>query len=184
MRKMEKYFLAILPPEQLLTRAQDLKEQIKAEFGVKYALKSPAHVTVKMPFSFSEAKETVLLETLASFTQGAKPFKLTVKGVSRFGRRVIFWDVKAGAELVDFQAGLRTFCKRKLNLLDELADRNYHPHMTIAFKDLKERNFDEVYAKVAAQKPNEEFWVEDIWLLKRKEGRWFPHSPIQLHLEK
>ncbi|MDN3203827.1 2'-5' RNA ligase family protein [Algoriphagus sediminis] len=169
---MGKYFLAFVPEGFIQERGQGLKELLKTNYGVKYALKSPVHITVKMPFTYNEKKELTLIKALSKFSQSFPPFKIKIHGVDTFSRRVIFWDVEAGKELLDFQSHLKTFCKRELNLVDELSDRNYHPHMTIAFKDLKEKNFDQVLETVKNHQISEEFIASQLSVLKRNEGRW------------
>jgi len=85
---------------------------------------------------------------------------------------VIFWKIEADPNLYKLQESLKSYCKRELNLVDELSDRNYHPHMTIAFKDVKERDFDQVKALVtngSIDQPLHVFYVE---LLKRMDRRW------------
>ena len=67
MKNMQKYFLAILPPQEFLEKVEELKLHLREKFNVKYALKSPAHVTVKMPFSYDEHKEEKLASMLQDF---------------------------------------------------------------------------------------------------------------------
>lgn len=172
MKKMGKYFLALVPEGKIQQLAQGLKEEIRETFGVKYALKSPAHVTLKMPFVFNEAKEQELISRIHDFLKSHRPFDLQIEGVDTFGNRVIFWGVMGGSSLYELQADLRIFCKQELKLVDELADRNYHPHMTIAFKDLKATQFDRVLKLVQAKGISEPYRAEAVWLLKKIFGRW------------
>jgi hypothetical protein len=44
--------------------------------------------------------------------------------------------------------------------------------MTIAFKDIKPKLFEEYWAFIKSQKFDETYMVNDIALLKRVEGRW------------
>jgi 2'-5' RNA ligase len=57
MKGMGKYFIGLLPPPALETSIHQVKVDLKAHFKVKYALQSPAHLTLKMPFRYKEAKE-------------------------------------------------------------------------------------------------------------------------------
>ncbi len=180
MKQLAKYFLAFVPKGTIQEKAQILKDQIKSDFGVKYALKSPAHVTVKMPFIFNEKKEQVLIESIQNFTRLYEPFSVQVSGLDTFGRRVIFWDILPNSALHSFQSDLKVFCKRELKLVDELADNNYHPHMTIAFKDLKEKNFDNVMELVRKSQISDEFLANELSLLKRIEDRWVEISRIKM----
>lgn len=172
MKVMQKYFLALVPEGKIQDEATSLKYGIRDRFNVKYALKSPAHITVKMPFSYNEAKEELLLAKLQQFSQGYTPMKIQLDGVDTFGQRVIYLGVSPNPELMVFQRGLKLFCKRELNLVDELSDRNYCPHITIAFKDLKKSNFQEVQEYVKAREIQGDFEAKQLCLLKRESGRW------------
>ncbi|WP_158531187.1 2'-5' RNA ligase family protein [Algoriphagus chordae] len=177
---MQKYFLAIVPEGVFQERVTNLKLEIKDRYQAKYALKSPAHITVKMPFIFNEAKEDKLLEKLRSFVAGYQPMEIAIKGVKTFGERVIYLGVKADQNLFDFQNELKTYCKRELNLVDELSDRNYHPHMTIAFKDLKKSQFQNILRLAVETEIAAELQVSHIVLLKRVNGTWSSYKKLDL----
>lgn len=178
MKVLQKYFLALVPPPEVLDRVQGIKLQLREEFGIKYALKSPAHITLKMPFSYNQAKEALLLERLAEQMQEQRPFDLKLTGVDTFGKRVIFLSVGRSEPLLLLQERLKVFCKRELHLADELSDRNFHPHMTIAFKDLKEGHFYEVLDRVKELAADTEYSTGELTLLKRIDGAWFPHRRV------
>lgn len=180
MKVMQKYFLAIVPEGAIQDNCTEIKNEIRNQFNVKYALKSPAHVTLKMPFSYNEAKVEKLIQVLRKFLIQFESFPISIGGVDTFGKRVIFLKIKADDRLTKLQAELKGFCKRELNLVDELSDRNFHPHMTIAFKDLKEIHFDEILNLVKKRSIQEEYFVSNIHLLKRIEGRWISLKEIQL----
>jgi 2'-5' RNA ligase len=180
MKVMQKYFLAIVPEGPIQENCTDLKNEIKQKFNVKYALKSPAHVTLKMPFSYNEAKEEVLILSLANFLKQFQGFPMQLGGVNTFGRRVIFIGVSAEERLIHLQAELKNFCKRELNLVDELSDRNFHPHLTIAYKDLKESNFEDVLRVIRSQDINGEMRVNKVSVLKRQDGKWSELTQIKL----
>lgn len=172
MKQMGKYFLAIVPEGPIQQKAQELKLEVREKFNVKYALKSPAHVTLKMPFVYNEAKEAVLIRALETFLAFQSPLDIKIEGVRTFGHRVIFWNILADESLYNLQAALKIFCKRELKLVDELADRNFTPHMTIAFKDLKESKFRPILDLVKEKSISEKYAVSAIALLRREEGRW------------
>jgi 2'-5' RNA ligase len=179
MKVIQKYFLAIVPGSPIQDRATEIKNEIREKFNVKYALKSPAHVTLKMPFSYNEAKEEKLIQTFRKLLVQFETFPISFGGVDTFGKRVIFLKVKSCDQLSKMQAELKSFCKRELNLVDELSDRNFHPHMTIAFKDLKEVHFDNILNLIKKHELKEGFHVDGITLLKRIEGRWISRAELK-----
>lgn len=170
--ELAKYFLALVPQGQIQQEATALKEELKSLFNIKYALKSPAHVTLKMPFNYNELKEEKLILNVQNFLHPYSPFQLQLKGFDRFGKRVIYINVRQSAALNQLQEDLGKFCKLKLKLNNELSDRAFHPHMTLAFKDIKPNKFDTYWQHVKSKEFKATYPVEDLALLKRIEGRW------------
>lgn len=178
--KMGKYFLAIVPDEQTCEKVTLLKEQLRESFGLKYALRSPPHITLKMPFVHSEKKEGELIKVLQGYIAKEKAFPLAIRGVGSFGNRVAFLKVKYPPELKFFQQGLTTFFKRNLKKNLELSDTNYHPHLTVAFKDFKKGQFENVMEFVKQAGVTESFLIHQVSLLKKVEGRWLRIADIKL----
>lgn len=178
MKVIQKYFLALVPPAEIFDKAQEIRIRIRDEFGIKYALKSPPHITLKMPFSYNEAKEELLVKKLSEHLNTQKPFCIKMTGVGVFGKRVIFLSVEKSEQLLQLQQQLKVFCKRALNLTDELSDRNFHPHLTLAFKDLKAVHFSAVLSRIKEQAFEAEYSAADIILLKRIDGQWIQHRGI------
>lgn len=177
---MQKYFLAIIPEGIVQAHCLDLKNEIKAKYNVKYALKSPAHVTLKMPFSYNEAKENVLISKLSVFLNSALSFSVNIGGAGNFGKRVIYLKVQKIEHLVKLQQDLKGFCRRELNLVEELSDRNFEPHITVAYKDLKEQYFGPIFELVSKKSLDEMSLVDRVHLLKRVEGRWVSCGQMKL----
>lgn len=178
MKGLSKYFIGLLPPYEVETRLFQLKEDLKANFQVKYALHSPSHLTLKMPFRYKEAKEQELVIRLTNLLLEQASFTLQLKGVGQFGRRNIHQQLAPSSPLLELQTKLRGFCKRYLHLVEELSDRNFQPHLTLAYKDLKEDKFEEVLAFAKKNVVQEEFLVERAYLLKNVEGRWKVVAPL------
>lgn len=174
MKLMQKYFLAIIPPNPFFGQVEMLKEELKEQFGIKYAMKSPAHITVKMPFSFDEKREPYLLDQLRAKFSQESPFDLTVSGIGHFGNRVIFLAVHESLPLRALQSDLRVFCRKQLHLVEELSDRNYTPHLTVAFKDLKPGKFEDVLRSLKKLRVGYTWTSSEVCLLKKIEGKWKP----------
>lgn len=178
---LQKYFIAIVPEGEVQENATALKLQLKEEFNLKYALKSPAHVTLKMPFLWNEAKEHQLISQLDAFFQEQSRFKLALKGIGKFGQRVIYIKVKEHKALTQLQSDLVQRCKTQLKLKLELSDSSYHPHMTLAFKDIKKKMFSEYYDFIKSRGFSGGVEVNQVVLLKKDDRQWaafhaFPFS--------
>lgn len=172
MKVMQKYFLALMPPDNIIEKVHEIKVGLREQFGIKYALKSPPHITLKMPFSYNEAKEDQLVASLHSHLKYSKAFEIRIAGVGTFGKRVVFLAVQKSAALEQLQREVSKFCKVRLHLTEELSDRNYHPHLTVAFKDIKESCFEQVTEFVSGWGIRTEFYAGGLALLKRQNGYW------------
>lgn len=115
---LQKYFIAIVPPEPLLSQLQELKQNIYNNFGTKGALLSPAHITLHMPFSWEETKEDKLLNVLKEFSFTSK-FNIELKNFSCFEPRVVFVDVAFNENLRLLQTNLVKFVKQNLHLYNQ-----------------------------------------------------------------
>jgi len=171
-KSLEKYFLAIVPAVNIQEEAKAIKELVKEKYNAKHALKSPAHVTLKMPFVWNEYKEDKLQGLLRDFFSRQGSFSIEFKGIGRFGRRIMYVRVSYGPELPEMQERLNQFCRKELKLNEELSDRAYTPHMTLVYSDLKKQFFDECWAMLKERGFYGKMEVKNVALLKKINYRW------------
>ena len=171
-KTLGKYFIAIVPDREIQDRVTSIKLFLKETFKIRYGLRSPAHVTLKMPFLWNEKKESELSGKLKRFFEGKSPFEIHFKGVDTFGKRVIFIKVKKNPTLNILQDELILYCKVGLKQEIELSDRVYTPHMTVAFKDLKEADFSACLDCVKNMAIDNKYVVDRVALLKKEGAKW------------
>ena len=168
----QKYFIAIVPPEPLLSQIQELKKSILDVYGIKGALRSPGHITLHMPFSWNEEKEDKLITVLQNFYFD-KEFQIKLSGFSCFEPRVVFINVQENNLLLQMQQQLVRHAKQNLQLFNQSGDmRGFHPHVTVAFRDLKKPVFYKMWEEFEYKKFNATFNCNDISLLKHLNDRW------------
>lgn len=137
----KKYFLAIVIPPPVLEEIELTKLQLFNQHKIKGALRSPAHITLHRPFEWKEKNEEILINHLSDF-KFEKQFIIQLKNYSFFEPRVVFIDVPNNQSLTELHVELKHFCQKKLKLLNEVNDlRGFHPHITVAFRDLKKPTF-------------------------------------------
>jgi 2'-5' RNA ligase len=169
----KKYFIAILLPEPLLGQVEALKQELLQQFNLKGALRSPSHITLHRPFEWKEEKEEILIKTLEEFQFDGK-FSVRLNNFNSFTPRVIYVDVTASEMLEKLHTELKYFAQEKLHLFNEVGDmRGFHPHVTIAFRDLKKNKFPEVWKQFSDRKFTGDFPYTGFSLLKL-EKRWEP----------
>lgn len=168
---LKKYFIAIVIPPPLFAEIENIKQELFAKHKLKGALRSPAHITLHRPFEWKEEKEKLLIEKLKSF-EFKKSFSLEIKDFSFFEPRVIYVDVLPNETLNELHTQLTSFAKRELKLFNEAEDwRGFHPHVTVAFRDLKKPKFYELQKMFRLKKINCSFNYEGFSLLKLEE-KW------------
>ena len=167
------YFIALLPPSPLLEEINAFKLHFKEVYGSKASLNSPPHLTLHMPFQWKEEKETKLMEALSSFSNSRHRFTIHLDNFGCFEPRVIFIGVTANPVLDTLQEELHRYCKQELNLFNaQYRDLPFHPHVTLAFRDLKKQKFITAWEEFKEKKFSHEFAVEKITLLKHDGRRW------------
>lgn len=141
-KKGELYFVAVLPEKEVREKVQKIKEEVAEKYGSRASLKSPPHITLYMPFRWQKEREYELHEVLAIIAGSHFAFELHLKNFGAFKPRVIFIDLLSSGELEELQKDIISTFKRELKLIDKgFEERPFHPHMTIAFRDLKKPMF-------------------------------------------
>ncbi len=167
------YFIALIPPSPFFEEAQGLKEYFRDQYHCKASLNSPPHITLHMPFQWKTTKEEKLVNALRDFASGKNSFHISFKDFSCFAPRVIYIDITASESLNALQHELYRFCKMELNLFNaQYRDLPFHPHVTLAFRDLKKDQFIRAWEEFREKKFMGEFSVDKITLLKHDGKHW------------
>lgn len=178
------YFIGIVPPSPLYEAVMEIKQYVYEQYESKGALKSPPHITLHMPFKWEEQKEEKLIGLLSEFVANCpvKPFELRLKNFACFEPRVIFIGVEKSEPLLILQQELKRFCKVKLNLFNAtFKEHAYHPHLTVAFRDLKKTDFYKAWNEFKDKLFEGNFIVNEFVLLKHNGQVWekFRSFPLQ-----
>lgn len=167
------YFIAIIPPSPVYEEANALKHYFKEEYHSKASLNSPPHITLHMPFEWKEEKENLLVEKLNAFINGRQKPQILIKGFDCFKPRVIFLKVEKTPELGALQKELESFCRRTFQLFNaQYRDLPFHPHLTLAFRDLKKTVFEKAWSEFEKKEFTASFLAERIALLKHNGKTW------------
>lgn len=170
-----RYFLSLIPKEPLASKIYGLKEDVAEEFRSKAALRSPAHLTLHMPFVWKERNEERLFQLLAQATN-EEPFNLYLDGFGSFPPRTIYIKNKISAKLNAFHHRFIEHTRLRLKLLNSTHNRGFHPHITIAFRDLKKDMFDKAWFRFKEEAFSETMKVDSFWLLKHDGKKWIAYK--------
>jgi 2'-5' RNA ligase len=168
-----RYFIAIVPPPLISQEVDKLKDYFKAHYQSRAALNSPPHITLRIPFLWKEANEGVLISSLNEFAGKQRPFTVSLLNFSSFAPRVIFININEKESLIQLHRDLRQFCETKLSLVDTSPkDIPFHPHLTLAFRDLRKQMFLLAWEEFSKRTFSASFKVDKITLLKHNGKIW------------
>lgn len=166
------FLIALLPPPPLRERVRKLKEEMRDRFGAGHALKSPAHITLQMPFRLAPETEPVLLNLLEQFSIRQGPFPVELQGFGAFPPRVIFIRIADHEPVATLEGSLRAALAGAQALKIETSDLPFHPHMTIATRDLREPAFYRAWAEFKDRPFKAAFEVGSLFLLIHNGQSW------------
>lgn len=171
--KRKQYFVALIPPSPVFEEALELKEYFRDKYGSKAALNSPPHITLHMPFLWNEEKEKKLVNNLLEFARQCDPIKVCLDNFSSFPPRVIFINATESDALDALQKKLHRFFKQELDIFNaNYREQPYHPHLTLAFRDLKKAQYHLAWDEFSKRDFKAEFMADKIALLKHNGKTW------------
>lgn len=160
------YFVALLPDPAIQDEVTAFKQTAQERFGSGHALKSPPHITLIPPFRTDQPDFSVL----RTFADEQRPFRVQLRHFDRFGNRVLFVKVVPDQTLLSCQAQLALFCQNQLAIRPD--PRPFHPHMTVAFRDLQQSVFADAWGYFSAQVYERTFIADAVTLLRHTGQRW------------
>ena len=144
---------------------------MKTRFGASHALKSPAHITLQMPFRREENRELVMIENLKQFAGKEIGFEIELDGFDCFPPRVLFIKIIDHNPVKEFRGRVKKLLQNKLGL--RYNDTfEFHPHMTIATRDLSTDAFEKAWPEFQTRKFIASFQVKSLFLLKHNGKHW------------
>ena len=168
MRSDRLYFVAIVPPEPILSEVRELKEIARDKFNSSRALRSPAHITLVPPFKLADDRLEEMSASLSDAVKEINSFEIDLNGFDAFAPRVVF--VKP--ELSDTLRSLHKGVAHAMRAYASPDTRRFHAHMTIAFKDLRKSMFPGAYEYFKAIEYRRTFAVKDVALLMHVGSEW------------
>ena len=167
------YFYALVPPEEIRSLVTGIKMDFKRRYDAEHALKSPAHITLIPPFFHNRSEEIELIDKLNEFSSDEGSFEQELEGFGTFPRGVIYIIVKESVPLVELHRRLEKFLLEKIPTSRIRKDtRKFHPHMTVAFKDLSRENFHRARKEYIDKHLCFSFNVESVSLLRHNGRYW------------
>ncbi|RYY67460.1 MAG: 2'-5' RNA ligase family protein [Chitinophagaceae bacterium] len=169
---MQLYYVALVLPDALNRKIVLFKEWMRDRFGCRVGLKSPAHITILPPYWMEPALEAGLRSDLEAFAATQASFLVRTKGFSSFKTRTLFIDVHVDEPLRQLKAACDDWFTRLPQYRLKREARPFHPHITIATRDIPAGAFADAWAHFG-HKPFEEEWsATELSLLKHNGRSW------------
>ncbi|HEV8272391.1 MAG TPA: 2'-5' RNA ligase family protein [Chitinophagaceae bacterium] len=169
---MNMYYIAIVAPEEVNKEVLKWKNYFKDHFECTVALKSPAHITLIPPFWMKDDLENELVSSIRNFSITKTKFKITLKNFAAYKPKVIFVDVAKSEVLNSFYQSFANYIFSENKFPIKKDDRPFHPHITLATKDLYKKAFQEAW-EVFSKKKYEATWsANGISLLRHNKKNW------------
>jgi 2'-5' RNA ligase len=169
---MNMYYIAILAPEDINMEVLKWKNFFREKFGCTTALKSPAHITLIPPFWMSPELENDLIDAIKEFSNNQKRFNIQLKDFSAFNPKVIFVDVLKNENLESLHTAFNAFILHQNKYPVKKDDRGFHPHITLATRDLYKKAFFEAWEIFRSKKYEADWPAMGISLLRHNKKNW------------
>lgn len=169
--KRSMYFIAVVLPRHLDEKVLAHKQWMKEIYGCKVGLKSPAHITIAPPFWMEEEKEKSLCEDVAMVAQTTPVFPVITANFSAFKPRTIFVAVEDSEPLNALKKNSDNHFRQR-DYKIKIETRPFHPHITIATRDLFKKDFAEAWPQFQQKELIETFEANGLSLLKHNGRNW------------
>lgn len=166
------YFIALVAPEDINRQVVKWKNQMKEKYGCEAALRSPAHITLVPPFWMKSDLEIKLLNSLTEFSPTQSSFLIQLNGFSHFKPKVIFAEVVMNDQLMSLRNNLYQYLLNAGEYPLDDDNRPFHPHVTIATRDLHKKAFQEAWEYFKERKYSAEWLTKGISLLRHNKKNW------------
>jgi 2'-5' RNA ligase len=165
------YFIAIVTPEAINNQVLEWKHYMLQEFNCRVALKSPAHITLIPPFEMPGTMQHELKEVLLEFAAEQPYFPIQLKNFAAFKPRVLYVHIQPNTHLSGLQARLEAYLLQT-DFPVKKEERPYHPHVTIANRDLQAADFPTAWQHFQQLSFEASFVANTISLLRHNGHIW------------
>ena len=166
------YYIAIVCPPDLQQKILRYKQWMKEHFGCVIAMRSPAHITLIPPFWLEDAGEDTLRGTLKNLKSPIENLTISLDGFSHFGKKVLFVHVENTPQLEDIKKQVESHFVKHMGNIIKPEQRPFHPHITIANRDMKPSDFTKAWEHFSKIVFKENFVADAISLLKLSPDQW------------
>ena len=165
-------FIAIVPEPEIASEVQAFQNYALEHFKTGKALRAPPHITLEPPIDLELDQLPALEILLKAFAEKQISFPIQLKNFSAFPPRVIFIDVVENQKLHQLQNDLKICIRSDFDLRSNRPDQPFHPHMTVAFRDLTKKQFLKAWKYFSKIEYQRTFVANRLCLLQHNGNIW------------
>jgi 2'-5' RNA ligase len=169
---MRMYFAALVLPDDLNQEIKLFKNLMLERWGCKVGLRSPAHITLIPPFRMDGTMEEHFANDLNAWCKNIAPFPVATNNFSAFRPRTIFIEPVLDEPLKKLKRSIDTFSKTHTQYGAKTDTRPFHPHITIATRDLHKRAFAEAWPLFEHKEFKGHFEATGLSVLRHNTVNW------------
>jgi 2'-5' RNA ligase len=170
------FFIAILPPKEVMAEVTAFKEDMRDNYGSKTALKIMPHITLKAPFKLPVEKNSEVLDWFRNIPVGTRPFQVTLEDFGSFNNKynkVIFVKPVVTELMAALQQNIiKSFEQAYSHINMTTYEHEFRPHMTIAYRDLTDENYEKAWAIYKNKQYSATFMCNSFCLLQHNGLKW------------
>ncbi|WP_291947647.1 2'-5' RNA ligase family protein [Chitinophaga sp.] len=169
------YFIALLPTAEVGKEIIKIKQEFAEQYGPMYALKVLPHITLQVPFTADPALEKAFCDELTEFAKTQAPFEVSLNGYGTFPNkqnRVLFINVEKSETMSAMHRQLINFLRKEFGFSTMLARTGFTPHVTVAFKDLDDEQFNKAWPEYENKEYQATFKVNNLYFLRHNGKSW------------
>lgn len=175
MTKENLYFIALIPNRELRDKITLLKQDFANRFNSNKALKVYPHITLKAPFKCKETAHRELVNWFDGLKIKQQAFSIRLKNFGAFENKnspVIYVNPILNNELKYLQKELIASFSSLFPGDIHAVDINFHPHVTIAYRDLSPAMFKQAWEEYNEKVFDDVFDVNAFYLLQHDTKKW------------
>jgi len=170
------YFVALIPHDAVSGEVTEFKNDIALNYNSSKALRTMPHITLKAPFKLLEREHKNLLEWFANLRPRMESFTVELQDFGSFPNKdnpVIYVKPLMTSSLERLQKTILTsFENAYPDIFIPYTERNFHPHMTIAFRDLTPEQYERAMDSYQHKKYSAFFKADKFCLLQHNGKQW------------
>ncbi|SFO19298.1 2'-5' RNA ligase [Chitinophaga sp. YR627] len=169
------YFIALLPNAEVGREIIRMKQEFAEKYDARRALRVLPHITLQVPFTADPELEKTLCPALSTFAASIQPFEIKLHGfggVAQTKRKVLYINVEKNEGITHLHHEMVEFLRKEFGFSHMLARYGFNPHISLAFRDLSDRELEQAMEEYRLRPFDAVFPVRNLYLLRHTGTSW------------